>query len=63
MENPIPANNVQNFFNAHAAAQLATLQQFSNKLSEDKFTANNGFPKLLTTKMVLNPMMPKLSHA
>jgi hypothetical protein len=34
-----PADNAQNFFKAHAAAQLAILPQFSNKISEDKFTA------------------------
>jgi hypothetical protein len=34
-----PADNDQNFFNAQPAAQLAILPQFSNKLSEDKFTA------------------------
>jgi hypothetical protein len=33
-----PVSNAQNFCNAHAAAQLAILPQFSFKLSEDKFT-------------------------
>jgi hypothetical protein len=35
----VPADNAQQFFNVHAAAQLAILQQFSNKFTEAKFTA------------------------
>jgi hypothetical protein len=45
-----PADNAQNFFNAHAAAQLAILPQFSNKLSDDKFTAAQWLAKLINHK-------------
>ena len=42
-----PADNAQNFFNAHAAAQLAILPQFSNKILEDKFS---GLAKVVNHK-------------
>ena len=45
-----PADNAQNFFNAHAAAQLAILPQFSNKLSDDKFTAAQWLAKVINHK-------------
>ncbi len=45
-----PADNAQNFFNAHAAAQLAILPQFSNKLSDDKFTAALWLAKVINHK-------------
>ena len=45
-----PANDAQNFFNAHAAAQLAILPQFSNKLSDDKFTAAQWLAKVINHK-------------
>ena len=43
-------NDAQNFFNAHAAAQLAVLPQFSNKLSDDKFTAAQWLAKVINHK-------------
>jgi hypothetical protein len=45
-----PADTSQSFFNAHAAAQLAILPQFSNKLSDDKFTAAQWLTKVINHK-------------
>jgi hypothetical protein len=45
MADPIPAINAQNFFNPHAVAQLEISPQFSNNLSEEKFTAAHGLLK------------------
>jgi hypothetical protein len=45
-----PANNAQNFFNAHTVAQLAILPQFSNKLSDDKFTVVQWVAKVINHK-------------
>jgi hypothetical protein len=47
MEDTLPADNAQNFFTAHGAAQFAILQQLSNKLSEDKFTAAQWLAKVV----------------
>jgi hypothetical protein len=44
------ADNAQNFFNAHSIAQLAILPQFSNKLSDDKFTAAQWLSKVINHK-------------
>ena len=41
----------QNFFNAHAAAQLAILPQFSNKLETDKFTAAQWLAKVTNHRL------------
>jgi hypothetical protein len=41
------ADNAQQFFNTHAAAQLAILPQFSNKVTKDKFTATNWLAKVV----------------
>ena len=43
----VPADYAQKNFNAHAAAQLAILPQFSNKVSEDKFTAAQWLAKVV----------------
>ena len=45
-----PVDNSQNFFNSHAAAQLAILPQFSNKISEDKFSAAQWLAKVVNHK-------------
>ncbi len=45
-----PADNAQNFFNAHAAAQLVIFPKFSNKLSDDKFTAAQWLAKVINHK-------------
>jgi hypothetical protein len=45
-----PSDNAQKFFNAHAAAQLAILPQFSNKLSDDKCTAAQWLAKVINHK-------------
>ena len=45
-----PVDAAQNFFNAHAAAQLAILPQFSNKIADDKFTAAQWLAKVLNHK-------------
>jgi hypothetical protein len=44
------ADNTQNFFNAHAGAQLAILPQFSNKISQDIFTAAQWLAKVINHK-------------
>ena len=41
----------QNFFNAHAAAQLAILPQFSNKFDKDKFTAAQWLAKVTNHRL------------
>jgi hypothetical protein len=51
MADPIPADNSQDLFNAHAAAQLAILPQFLNKLSGDKFTATQWLTKVFNNKV------------
>ena len=41
----------QNFFNAHASAQLAILPQISNKLEADKFTAAQWLAKVTNHRL------------
>ncbi len=50
MADQILTNNAQNFFNPQAAAQLAILPQFSNKLSEETFTAAQWLAKVVNHK-------------
>jgi hypothetical protein len=44
------ADNAQQFFNAHAAAQLTILLKFSNKIAENKFTATQWLAKVFNHK-------------
>jgi hypothetical protein len=42
--------NTQQFFNTHAAAQLKILLQFSDKITEDRFTAAQWLAKVVNHK-------------
>jgi hypothetical protein len=50
MADQIPTDNAQNVCNTQAAAQLAIQPQFSNKLSEGKFTEALGLAKVVNHK-------------
>jgi hypothetical protein len=50
MADSTPADNAQNLFKSHPAAQLEILPQYSNKLSEDKVTAAQWLAKVVNYK-------------
>jgi hypothetical protein len=50
IQNCLPADNALKFFNAHASEQLAILQEFSNKFTEDKFTQAQWLAKVVNHK-------------
>jgi hypothetical protein len=50
MVNQILADYAQNFFNTPPAAPLTILSQFSNKLSDDKFSAAQWLAKVVNHK-------------